>query len=185
MFDVHSMGKDDPDPHSGSNLLVLPFAESRANPNLFNVINSRVSQKAKSKFRKQIHCPADGMLCRGDERFVSVGVVNVTNYKAYPIADKAAYEYVKDKYPGIPVCIETTHGIVNMSVKNAFPTNTPPVLFVSPITDRYLHFNDDVGTDGLQNYIAGYNAGIAVGELLMEIDKNPGIIIVEGGKIED
>lgn len=53
------------------------------------------------------------------------------------------------------------------------------------ITRRYLHFNDELGTDGLQNYIAGFNAGVAVGELLLEIDNNPAIIVAEGRKIEN
>lgn len=182
MFDVHSMEQYDPDSNSGSNLPVLPFAESIVKSDLFNIINSRVSEKAKPKLRKQVHGPADMVLCEGNEKFVSIGVVNVTDYKAYPVADKAAYAGFTD---GFPVCIETTHGVVNMSVRSAFPTNTPPVLFVSPITDRYLHFNDDVGTDGLQNYIAGFNAGVAVGELLLELDNNPAIIVAEGRKIEN
>lgn len=138
-------------------------------------INDTVSQKAKSKFRAALNSPAEQLFCEGNNGYTSVGVVNVTNYKAYSVADKAAFEFCVNSYP-ICVCIETTHGIINMSVKSAFKKDTPPVLFVSPITDRYLHFDEDVGTSGLQNYIAGYNAGIAVGELLMEISRAPELI---------
>ena len=61
--------------------------------------------------------------------------------------------------------IETTYGIVKMSATEAAADKQPcPVLFVSPITDRYRHFDDDV--DDAQNHIAGYNAALVVGVLM-------------------
>ena len=54
--------------------------------------------------------------------------------------------------------IETTHGVVKIS------TSGEPILFLSPITDRLNHFNEDV-TD-TQNYVSAFNGGLALGELL-------------------
>ena len=174
MFDVHSMGSKDPDPQSGSYLEPLSFHESNVNPRLFTLINKEVSDNARKKFWEQFNRPAQNMLCQASESYVSIGVINVTNYKAYPVADKAAYDSFVG---GHPACIETTHGVVNMSVVKAQSQNSIPVLFASPITDRYLHFDEDVGSSGMQNYIAGYNAGIAVGELLMAIHKDPSVLL--------
>lgn len=170
MFDVHSMGSDDPDPDSGSKLII----NKRYCENLSQVINTvnRIKDIAPIHFWQQKYSPYKNMKCWGNPTYLSVGVVNVTNYEAYPIADKAAYEDAQKNSQTsqfVPVCIETTHGIVNSAVLDAcnqLKIESIPVLFTSPITDRYLCFGDDVGTTGLQNYIAGYNGGIAVGHLL-------------------
>lgn len=57
-----------------------------------------------------------------------------------------------------PVSLETTHGIVAASA------GVIPTIFMSPITDRYTKFAEDV--DVKQNYVAGYNAGVTVAVLL-------------------
>lgn len=112
---------------------------------------------------------AEKLLCDGNSQYLSVGVVNVTNYSAYKEADPAAYKAAEQiaASNGLKrVCIETTHGIVNSAVIyscNEIKVKTVPVLFASPITDRYERFESDVGTSGVQNYIAGYNGGAAVG----------------------
>lgn len=43
-------------------------------------------------------------------------------------------------------------------------TSGEPILFLSPITDRLNHFNEDV-TD-TQNYVSAFNGGLALSELL-------------------
>ena len=176
MFNVHGM-KDDPDPNSGSNLHLndsddtYVYASSNIHEAMFDLINTKVAGDAVKLFRPQYHAPAGHMICNADSGYLSVGVVNVTDYRAYDKADPAAYEAAKKNSPTkTPACIETTHGIVNMCTGNI------PTLFVSPITDRYTHFADDVGNSGIQNYIAGYNAGIAVGTLLIQIDQQPKVI---------
>lgn len=47
-----------------------------------------------------------------------------------------------------------------------------PTFFVSPITDRYKCFAEDVNPQGKQNTAASYNAGVTVSLLLRELDKD-------------
>lgn len=174
MFDVHSMGTSDPDPESGSYLEIGEPYLAQEIPALYQLI-TKISEAAQKKMWMQANSPANNLLCSGSSDYLSVGVVNVTHYEAYEVADPAAYEAAKVAVnTDTPVCIETTHGIVNSAVKNAcskLKMEPLPVVFASPITDRYKHFDDDVGSSGLQNYIAGYNAGIAVGHLLVALNE--------------
>ncbi|MDC7289251.1 hypothetical protein NXH76_15740 [Blautia schinkii] len=112
------------------------------------------------------HSPADPMQIMVKTDGVSIGVVNVENYKCYKEADAAAYtcfvkEYRKDN---VPMCIETTHGIVKLAAGDI------PTFFVSPIVDRYEKFDIDV--DDEQNYIAAYNSGVTVAAFLAKLYDN-------------
>ena len=78
----------------------------------------------------------------------------LTNPKLRPAAEFAAA--APEGYTANS--IETTHGVVKIS------TSGEPILFLSPITDRLNHFNEDV-TD-TQNYVSAFNGGLALGELL-------------------
>ena len=106
---------------------------------------------------------ADSMFVDADEKNASLGVINVIDYLKYEEADEATYEKFKktSPYNYIPVGLETTHAVVKMAADENYKI---PVLFVSPITDRYLRFNDDV--KGKQNYYCSYNAGVVVANLL-------------------
>ena len=114
-----------------------------------------------------------------------VGVVNVTNYKQYPIADGYAYglfykEAAKKKSEGkdfgTPIGIETTHGVVRMAAEAKYGANVP-VIFVSPITDRFVRFDKDVtstvGKTGFesQNYACSYNSGVALAHMMKFLDE--------------
>lgn len=109
------------------------------------------------------------MYLRAAKAYTSVGVVNVVHYENYSTADKEALNkyYQSAKHLDLPVCLETTHGVVSMAA-NTNDGKHVPVIFVSPITDRYEHFSEDV--DDAQNYIAAFNAGIAVGEILIMLN---------------
>lgn len=158
-------------PKPESNLDVLPYADY--SNYLSNTLYSTISENAERiarKFIPQKNAPASLMYLSASKDFTSVGVVNIVHYENYPTADKNAFnEFNQSSYYDCPVSLETTHGIVSMAANLKKPKHVP-VIFVSPITDRYLCFSKDV--DDAQNYIAGFNAGIAVGEILMLIDKN-------------
>ena len=113
------------------------------------------------------------LCCRADEEYVALDVVNVMNYDCYKNADKAAYETFKDgTWRGEPVGIETTHGVVRKAVEDAklrYPK--PEVIFVSPITDRYLCFEYDVGADGKQNKACSKNGGVATAHIFYALNK--------------
>lgn len=175
MFNVHSMPSD-PDPYSGSYLSISEVDTFRTGDVLGLSAELKLQDAAKD-FWMQNNNPSSAMKCIRNNKYMSIGVVNVTDYNAYKTADFIAYTAAKacsaaEGY--FPVSIETTHGIVNWAMSEAIAklgmTNKPYIEFVSPITDRFWHFDDDVGTTGLQNYIAGYNAGIAVGHFLKLIN---------------
>ena len=104
--------------------------------------------------------PAPQLVCEGASTFTAVGSVNVTDYGSYDTIDaQALKEFAAAAPEGYTAnSIETTHGVVKIS------TSGEPILFLSPITDRLNHFNEDV-TD-TQNYVSAFNGGLALGELL-------------------
>jgi hypothetical protein len=42
-----------------------------------------------------------------------------------------------------------------------------PIIFISPVTDRFGHFADDVSS--VQNYVAAFNGGVVLRELLWSL----------------
>ena len=113
--------------------------------------------------------PASKLECIANLEDTSLGVVNITNYERYPDADKATSDafdkYNTERKSGRlnPVGLETTHAVVKKAVKGLMI----PVLFVSPIVDRYLCFKKDVDDNwGEQNHKGSYNAGVVVANML-------------------
>lgn len=93
-----------------------------------------------------------------------LGTLNVTDYNEYKFKDPetvAAFDAQGNK--AIPVSLETTHGLIRLA------SDPAPFLFVSGITDVFLHFDEQVGTPATadaQNFAAAYNAGITVRAML-------------------
>lgn len=181
MLDVHSISSD-PDPYSGSYLKIAEDDVFKNRSPLPLTSDAKLQDAAKD-FWIQNKKPDSEMKCVRNNKYMSIGVVNVTDYNAYKTADPVAHDAAMEHSAAkayTPVSIETTHGIVDMAMNEAITKlemkNKPYIEFVSPITDRYGCFDDDVGTTGLQNYIAGYNAGIAVGHFLKLIDDEYKII---------
>ena len=114
--------------------------------------------------------PAPQLVCEGSATFTAVGSINVTDYSSYDTIDAQALEEFAAAAPeGVTAnSIETTHGVVKIS------TTGEPILFLSPITDRLNHFNEDV-TD-TQNYVSAFNGGLALGELLCALAEYKGNI---------
>lgn len=152
-----------------SQLDVVPYTDysNDISDALFERIKNN-QERIACKFIQQKNAPAPTMYLRAAKAYTSVGVVNVVHYEKYKEADKEALnKYYQSKYYELPVCLETTHGVVSMAA-NPNDGKHVPVMFVSPITDRYEHFSEDV--DDAQNYIAAFNAGIAVGEILIMLN---------------
>lgn len=173
LYDVHQLGED-PDPTSESHLQITNnYYQSKLPQIVETILKTQDTIKIISKFMKVPNNSGKSIVNSYDVNNVSVGVVNVTNYSAYKKADPAVYEkcieYLKEHAMSklIARTIETAHGIVAMS---ALEKNIP-ALFVSPITDRFQCFDEDVGTSGIQNYYSAYNAGISVGEFLYALSK--------------
>lgn len=156
-----------PDPESKLDVVQYADYSNDTSDNLYTFLNHSSKQIAK-KFLPAKNAPAPEMFFVAAKDFVSVGVVNIVHYEHYRTADENSLEdFRQSKRYGCPASLETTHGIVSMAA-NSNKEKHVPVIFVSPITDRYLHFSDDV--DDVQNYIASFNAGIAVGEILVMLN---------------
>lgn len=161
-FDAHRF-----DLQSPSHLTPPPFAENNVDTHIYQLLDSsELRAEAVGRFQIPPHTPAKPMQVLCDPNYICVAAINVIHYQAYEQADPEAYQAcVKahgDKYPAT---IETTHGIVRMAADGA------PTIFVSPITDRYKCFAEDVDPQGQQNHAASYNAGVTVALLLRELDK--------------
>lgn len=100
--------------------------------------------------------------------YTAVGVVNITNYDDYAWADEKAL-HAFEATPEVAIekaklgSLETTHGIIRLQ-------SEAPFLFVSGITDRIGHFNEDVGMRPYaQNFSCAHNAGVATAWLIPAI----------------
>lgn len=112
----------------------------------------------------------DDLKCIAAETNLCIGVVNVTNYLKYVVADPYAYTACltnKAISAGAFIeGIETTHGVVAKAVCDTIGKDVP-VMFISPITDRYEHFDADVdGTSGMQNREVSFNGGVVTAHIL-------------------
>ncbi len=161
-FDAHRF-----DPTSPSHLTPPPFAANNVDERIYQLLGTQsLRDEAIRHFHNPPHSPASPMKILCDPNYIAVAAINVVNYQAYEKADPAAYEACVREYGDkLPATIETTHGIVRMSA------GTAPTIFVSPITDRYTKFSEDVDPQGKQNTAASYNAGVAVALFLRELDK--------------
>lgn len=155
------------------------FMASNVNPAIFDLaatVNTRLHcyPNGASKLISPPNYPAPQLICEGASTYTAVGSINVTDYSSYDTIDKQALEEFAAKAPeGYTAnSIETTHGVVKIS------THDEPIIFLSPITDRLNHFNEDV-TD-TQNYVAAFNGGLALGELLCALAEYDGNISTKG-----
>jgi len=93
-------------------------------------------------------------------RDVALGTLNVTDYNEYKFKDPTSVRaYANLNEPYVPVSVETTHGLIRLA------SDPAPFIFVSGITDAFLHFDEQVGIPALadaQNFAAAYNVGITV-----------------------
>jgi hypothetical protein len=160
----------DADPNNPESHLVIPpdkvFIPNNAPQEVFDLLDESFSTAATKRFIPAPRSPAEQMSVSASPESAAIGVINVTDYKKYAKADGDAYsEFARTVPPGKAraASIETTHGVVRLSSEK-------PILFVSPITDRYLHFKEDVDDSGVQSYIASFNAGITVSDMLVKID---------------
>lgn len=95
---------------------------------------------------------------------VALGTLNVTDYNEYKFKDpETVAAYAAQNYVPTAVSLETTHGLIRLA------SDPAPFVFVTGITDTFLHFDEQVGAPALadaQNFAAAYNAGITVRYIL-------------------
>ena len=133
---------------------------SNVNPAIFNLIDTAFNTLVTSKFLIPPKSPASRFVCKASKDISMVSAINVTDYKEYGKVDEEALHHFEMVVGKNPDSIETTHAVVKISTDK-------PIIFISPITDRFGHFAEDV-TD-TQNYVAAFNGGIVLGQLLCSL----------------
>ncbi len=143
---------------------------SSVKDNAFAFQNSTLQSAQKSLLRPFLH-PSEKITLLINKNYVAVGSVNITNYAEYSLADSAAMEAFKKAGISVPAgSVETTHGVIRLMCD-------APFMFMSGITDRFQHFDDDVDgkdSDGnvkttAQNYTAAFNIGVVLSIVLPTI----------------
>ena len=92
---------------------------------------------------------------------VSVGVVNVTDYKDYDWTDQQALDAFAAAAPGAtPASLETTHGVIRSA-------SEAPFLYVSGYVNGVGQFQQQTAANTYsQNFAGAHNAGVALAWLL-------------------
>ena len=86
----------------------------------------------------------------------------MTDYTEYNWVDHEAIAQYRGIEKRLPInSIETTHGVIKLSTDK-------PIIFVSAITDKLGNFDAEV--TATQNYVASFNAGIVIGQLILSLN---------------
>lgn len=135
-----------------------------------NIFNEAFKGQIESRFVVPPMNPASEQGMLAGSPYAAVGVVNITNYDDYVWADEAAHRRFEATHEASQGTVrigslETTHGIVRLQ-------SEAPFIFVSGITDRIGHFNEDVGLRSYaQNFACAHNAGVATAWLIPQVVK--------------
>jgi hypothetical protein len=127
--------------------------------------------RAEQRFVRAPLRPADQPIFVASDRYVSVGTVNVTDYREYAWADLESLERFREKQREQRLVeqigsIETTHAIVAFEAERA----NAPFLWCSGIANAAGHFGAQVGQrTHAQNFVAAHNAGAALAWLVPEL----------------
>ncbi len=164
------------DGHPGnSSHLPLPNYETlsplNVNPAVLNIMGPPFKQAAEPKFIKPPNNPCPRPALLASSYYTAVSSFNVLDYGEYTWVDTQAVTAFRKVESNLPVgSIETTHALIRIS-------SDQPCMFVSAITDSEGHF--DMEVTSAQNYIAAFNAGIVLGQLIVGINDwlnaNPGV----------
>lgn len=144
---------------------------STIDPSFFNLLDKVAISAIESRLLKPFLNPSPVIQVLSDRDFLGLSVVNITDYKDYATSDQVGMKAVADA--GINLKIgssETTHGVIRLQ-------SNAPFVFISGITDRAGHFDEDVnGKDSkgnvkteAQNFTAAFNIGVCVGWLIPKI----------------
>ena len=120
---------------------------------------------AECRFLPPPIAPANPMRLVFGNGYISVGIVNVTNYDDYIWADDAAIRAFHDEeVHGHIGSVETTHGIIREA-------SSAPFIFLSGITDAEGAFDYQVTPRVYaQNTASAHNAGVALAWLLPALE---------------
>lgn len=122
-----------------------------------NVSNTGKALSDEAKSTHPSNPAADPRLIAAHE-YVALSNINVTDHREFTESDEAALVKFGEKYD-LPLArsVETTHALIRVQTE-------APFLFISSITDRVGHFEQDVS----------YNVGIVLGQILLRLESSSG-----------
>ncbi|HLK27276.1 MAG TPA: hypothetical protein VKT28_01750 [Puia sp.] len=141
------------------------------NPAILGLFNPPLKQVAEPLFIKPPVNPCVRPALLASQYMTAVSSLNVLDYGEYAWVDKEAAASFRKVNDSLPIgSIETTHALIRLS-------SGQPCMFVSAITDSEGRF--DIEVNNPQNYICSFNAGVALGNLIVAINnqltKTPGL----------
>lgn len=154
------------DPNNFEKLLT-----SSISPSFFSLLDAVSINSIEQRLLKPFLNPSDSIQVLSNSDFVGLSTVNITDYKDYETADLLGVEEIRKAGIKNEIgSVETTHGVIRIQ-------SDAPFVFISGITDRAGHFEEDVnGVDSkgnkkteAQNFSASFNIGVYVGWLLPKI----------------
>jgi hypothetical protein len=132
------------------------------NPKIFGLFSPASKLVTESKFLKPPNNPAIRPALLASPYYTALSSVNVTDYGEYAWVDGETVSKFRNIEKKLPIgSLETTHGVIRLC-------SDYPAMFISAITDSEGNFDIEV-TAG-QNYTAAFNAGIMLGQLLMDVN---------------
>lgn len=117
--------------------------------------------------------PSDHIQIIASRDFLGLSTVNITDYKDYKTSDQIGMKAIADAGINLKIgSVETTHGVIRLQTD-------APFVFMSGITDRAGHFDDDVnGFDfkgnvktESQNFSSSFNIGVCLAWLIPKLAK--------------
>ena len=142
--------------------------DSDLSEGIFRSMSRESKHSAESRFIAPPVAPADPLLALAGNGFISLGVVNVTNYDDYIWADRSAIEAFRQNASkeGQIGSNATTHGVIREIID-------APFLYVSGITDTEGKFSVQVTPkEYSQNTVAAHNAAVALYWILPDLIRN-------------
>lgn len=154
------------DPNNFEKLLTSSISDS-----FFKLLDSATINSIEQRLLKTFLNPSPVVQVLAEKEFLGLSTVNITDYKDYKTADQVGMKVISDTGITLKIgSVETTHGVIRLQ-------SSAPFVFISGITDRAGHFDEDVnGSDSkgnkkteAQNFTASYNIGVCVAWLIPKI----------------
>lgn len=175
----------------GSNIFIHNFHPNGGNPNskwddpvnfekllgstipatFFDLFDANLTSSVGQRLLRPFLNPPPNIQVLNSGDFLGLSTVNITDYRDYATADQIGLAAIAAAGINSKVgSVETTHGVIRLQ-------SDAPFVFMSGITDRAGHFDDDVnGVDSngnkkteAQNFTASFNIGVCLAWLMPKI----------------
>jgi hypothetical protein len=144
---------------------------SSIEPSFFELLNFSTVKSIEEKLLRPYLNSSDHIQILASKNLLALSSVNITEYGDFACADQIGIDAINKAGINLRVgSVETTHGVIRLQ-------SEAPFVFISGITDRLNHFNDDInGFDfkgniktEAQNFTASFNIGVCLSWLIPQL----------------